>query len=249
MKLQEEFLHHQLPRIFMANVRSLKKKVYSLKSTLCLQNDFKDVCILALTETWLKDNDTGNCVSIDGFGVPLRTDRDPTVTGKKNGGGVCLYVRPEWYNCRKTESVCTKDIELLTVSLRPVHLRPCDYPQLFVTVVYIHPNAIRNNATDTLKKTVNKLQSDFPDAPKLILGDFNTCDVRHIMLDFHQYVSGPTRRNKTLDLCYGSIKDAYKSDELSPVGSSDHSAILLIPVNQKQQIKTKESKAPPAKML
>ncbi|KAK0136843.1 hypothetical protein N1851_026972 [Merluccius polli] len=49
------------------------------------------------------------------------------------------------------------------------------------------------------------------------------------MSNFYQYVSCPTRLNKTIDLCYGSVKGAYKSVALPPLGSSDHNTILLTP--------------------
>ena len=38
------------------------------------------------------------------------------------------------------ERLCTPDIELLSVSVRPLY-RHREFPQLFVTVVYIHPRA------------------------------------------------------------------------------------------------------------
>lgn len=73
-------------------------------------------------------------------------DWDAGETGKAQGGGICLYIRVNW--CKSVsvkERVCTKDIELLTVALRPQYL-PCEFPQLFVTVVYIHPQANEDNA-------------------------------------------------------------------------------------------------------
>lgn len=44
------------------------------------------------------------------------------------------------------EKIYTADLELLTVSLRPFYL-PCEFQQLFFTVVYIHPHANVSAAT------------------------------------------------------------------------------------------------------
>ncbi|KAK7461597.1 hypothetical protein BaRGS_00038641, partial [Batillaria attramentaria] len=62
-------------------------------------------------------------------------------TGKQHGGGVCLYVNPRWCNTVTVrDTLCTPDIELLTVSLRPFYI-PREFPQLFFTLVYVHPRA------------------------------------------------------------------------------------------------------------
>ena len=65
-------------------------------------------------------------------------DRDSTKVGKKVGGGVCLYVNERWCDsanvCAK-KRVCTEDVELISVSLRPRYL-PNEFGHIFVTVVY-----------------------------------------------------------------------------------------------------------------
>lgn len=123
------------------------------------------------------------------------------------------------------ESLCTKDMELLTVSLRP-HYLPWEFPQVFVTVVYIHPNANESDAAETLSNVTHRLQSLSPDAPNIILGDFNNCTLSKSLRNFYQYVTCPTRYNKTLDLCFRSVKGLYKSIPLPPLSNCVH----LIPV-------------------
>ncbi len=45
------------------------------------------------------------------------------ITGKRQGGGVCLYINKRWCNSVIVrETFCTQDIELLSVSLRPFYL-------------------------------------------------------------------------------------------------------------------------------
>ncbi len=59
-------------------------------------------------------------LSLDGFSEPVCLDRDANVTAKSQGGGVCLYLNEhECKNVLVRESLCTKDVELLAVSLSP----------------------------------------------------------------------------------------------------------------------------------
>ncbi len=69
-----------------------------------------------------------------------------------------------------------------------------------------------------------------PDAPNFILGDMNHCSLSKTLRNFYQYVTCPTRGNKILDLCYGNIKNAFKSLPLPPLGASDHNCVHLITV-------------------
>ncbi|GFS16460.1 hypothetical protein ElyMa_001473900 [Elysia marginata] len=64
---------------------------------------------------------------------------------------------------------------------------------------------------------------------KIILGDFNHCSLDSALPHYHQYVSCPTRGDRTLDLCYCNIPDAYKCVPLAPLRDSDHNNVQLIP--------------------
>ncbi|KAG7489287.1 hypothetical protein JOB18_008764 [Solea senegalensis] len=221
-----------LPSIILGNAQSLRNKVDELQANVKHISEYRDACVIALTETWLKDYDPTQDFDIDGFGQPYRLDRDAQITGKSLGGGVCLYVNPRWCKSVKIrESICSPHIELLSVSLRPFYL-PREIPQVFLTVVYIHPRADTAEAASTIAKLVHQLQNKCPDAPHFILGDFNTCSLKQHLGHLHQYVKCPTRHGKILDLCYGTIKGAYKSFPLAPLGFSDHSCVLLAPVYQ-----------------
>lgn len=68
-----------------------------------------------------------------------------------------------------------------------------------------------------------------PDSPKFILCDFNHCSPGKALKGFQQYITCTTRLGKTLDKCYGSVPDTYRSVALPPLGSADHSTVLLIP--------------------
>ena len=221
-----------LPPIILGNVQSLRNKIDELQANVECIRDYKNACVIALTETWLKEQDMGQDYEIDGFGQPIRLDRDEQLTGKSHGGGVALYVNQRW--CKTVlvrESLCAPNIELLSISLRPFYL-PREIPQIFLTVVYIHPKANVAEATATIVKLVHRLQTKSPDAPHFILGDFNACCLKKPLGHYYQYINCPTRHGKALDLCYGTIKGAYKSYALPPLGSSDHNCVLLAPVYQ-----------------
>ena len=114
----------------MGNVQSLRNKLDELQGMVRFQKDYKDCCVLAFTETWFTERDQDTELAIDGFGAPLRLDRDPETTGKRQGGGVCVYINKT--NCSSMtirDRICTPDIKLLSVSLRPFYL-PREFPQL-----------------------------------------------------------------------------------------------------------------------
>ena len=124
---------------------------------------------------------------------------------------MCLYINRRWCNnFTVCEQLCLPDIELLSVSLRPFYLLR-EFPRVYVTIVYIHPKANAEIAANIIFRVIQSLQSTSPDAPNLILGDFNHCNLKKTLSSFYQYVNCPTRYDQTLDLCYGSIKGAYKS--------------------------------------
>ena len=205
--------------------QSLRNKVDELQGNVKFLAEYSSACLLAFTETWLKEHDLQSDLEISSFGVPFRMDRDPAVTGKSLGGGLCLYVNKEWCSTIVIrESLCTPDIELLSVSLHPFFL-PREFPQLFVTLVYIHPKANVDNATQALTESVQRLQSIAPDAPVFVMGDFNNCKPGKNLGHFYQYVTCPTRNPKCLDLCFGTVKGAYKSLRRAPLGMSDHNVV------------------------
>lgn len=201
---------------------------------------------MAFTESWFTEQDSDTALSIDGFGVPFRQDHDAEMTGKSRGGGVCIYVNKRYCSSVTVrESLCSSDVELLSVSLRPFYL-PHEFPQIVITTVYIAPKANPSTATSTIFDVVQKLQSMSPEAPHFILGDFNHVSLKKSLKNFYQYVTCTTRKDKTLDLCYGTVKGAYKTLRLPPLGSADHNCVLLLPAYKTAlksgKIQTKEVK-------
>ncbi|KAI4898320.1 hypothetical protein NFI96_008172 [Prochilodus magdalenae] len=46
---------------------------------------------------------------------------------------------------------------------------------------------------------------------------------------FFQFVDCPTRKNRTIDLLYANVRDAYRATPLPPLGKSDHNLVFLQP--------------------
>lgn len=118
-----------LPSLILGNAQSLRNKLDELQRNVRFLRDYKDCCVMAFTESWFTEQDSDTDLSIDGFGVPFRQDRDAEMTGKSRGGGVCIYVNKRYCSSVTVrESLCSSDVELLSVSLRPFYL-PLNSPR------------------------------------------------------------------------------------------------------------------------
>ncbi|GFR70755.1 hypothetical protein ElyMa_005660600 [Elysia marginata] len=124
--------------------------------------------------------------------------------------------------------VCTPDLELLSLSLRPYYI-PREIPKININVVYIPPDANREQATLQMTNIINDQQEKSPDSVILVTGDFNHHTLEKDLTNFHQYIDCPTRGINTLDLCYGNVKEACTCKQLAKLGESDHNMIQLIP--------------------
>ena len=93
-----------LPTITFANVRSFgrskgNQQLDSLHANVKFPEEYRNSCILCFTETWWGEETPVENTRLEGLGFPYRLDRDRDITGKKNGGGVCIYVNERW--CKK----------------------------------------------------------------------------------------------------------------------------------------------------
>ena len=225
-----------LPCVILGNVRSLRSKMDDLHASVKYLNEYRESSMMCFTETWLDDTIDDQHVSVDGFGVPVRADRTGA-SGKTKGGGLCIYMNDRWCNNHVVrQTICTPDIELLSISCRPYYL-PREFCQIFVVLVYVPPSANYEIAAETIQHHMHELDSVSSSAPKLILGDFNGCSLKTYLPTYKQYVTCATRNDKTIDLCYCNIKNAYKSVPKPPLGSSDHNIVQLLPA-YKQLLKT-----------
>ena len=230
--------------MILINAQSLNNKIEELTACCKYAEQFRNANIIGVSETWLKEDSADP--DIPGYSC-YRLDRSKDATGKKEGGGVCLFINNKWCtNVSIKESKCLEDIEILSVALRPFYL-PREFNQIFVTIVYIHPRANYKLAQSKIKETINRLVSSSPDAPCFILGDFNKCKINKTLPTFKQYVTCTTCGDNTLDQCFGNIKDAYKSNRLSKLGRSAHNMVHLLPL-YKQKIKREKPQSKTVKI-
>ena len=221
-----------LPTVIMANVRSLRNTMDLLHARSRYQKTFKDVCIIALSETWLDESVPDSEVSLDNFTI-IRADRTRD-SGKRRCGGVCLYINDRWCNNIKVHrKMCTPNLELLTVSLRPFYL-PREFPTVVISCVYVVPEANINIAAEMIAEDANAMLAKYPGAPLFILGDFNSCRLDRVLPSLQQYVDIPTRRGNILDLCYGNVSDAFRASSHPPLGRADHNIICLLPLYRQE---------------
>ena len=227
-----------LPTISLTNIQSLWNKHDELSALLQYDNHFRRCNVLCLTETWLHE---GKNVNFPGRTV-IRADRDNTAAGKQGcGGGVCMIVDDSWgtqYTIR--EKVCTKDYEILTVSFRPFYL-PREFGQITLILAYL-PGPNFEACGERLAESYHAAIARSADQPVFILGDFNKCELSTHIPGLDQYVNIPTtKKNTTLDKCYGSIQHAYASIGRPAIGLSYHNVVHLLP-KYRQKVKTHKPK-------
>ena len=115
------------------------------------------------------------------------------------GGGVCISVCSSW--CTTTdivETFCSPDLEFITVKCRPFYL-PREFTVVFLTAVYIPPQANAKLALASLHDAIHKLKNKHPDGVFLIAGEFNHAKLKTVLPTFHQFIDFRTRRNNILD--------------------------------------------------
>lgn len=179
---------------------------------------------------WLTSNIPNANVDLPGFSV-VRADREGKLCGKSKGGGLAIYINNRWCNpghVTVKETVCCKDVELLVVSLRPFYVLR-DFSYVIIICTYVPPRTLPDTACDFIRSTIARLQTQHTDAFFAIFGDFNHVTLNSTLTDFYQYVDCTTRKNRTTDLMYANVSDAYSATPLPPLGKSDHNLVYLQP--------------------
>ena len=152
---------------------------------------------------------------------------------------MCFLINNNWcVDNRLLSRSCTPELETLSIKCRPYYL-PREFSSLILTVVYIPPDAEAKAAITQLSTIVTTQENAHPDATVIIAGDFNHSNLKKGLPKFYQHVSCPTRKDKTLDHCYTTIKDAYTSMRRAPLGQSDHNMIHLVPLYKQSLKRTK----------
>ncbi|KAK1787161.1 hypothetical protein P4O66_017536, partial [Electrophorus voltai] len=130
---------------------------------------------------------------------------------------------------------CSPNLELLALKLRPFYL-PREFTSVIINTVYIPPQANMDTALCELHEALTQFQTQHRDAALIVVGDFNSANLKRAVPNLYQHITFPTRGNRTLDHCYTPYKDSYKALAHPSFGKSDHAAIFLIP-KYKQRLK------------
>ncbi|KAK1804161.1 hypothetical protein P4O66_020205, partial [Electrophorus voltai] len=202
-----------LPSILLANVQSLDNKLDDLRARIKFQRGTQDCNLLCFTESWLNPVVPSHAIQLAKLFSVYRLDRMAD-SGKLRGGGVCVMVNNSWCNNANVVTLarsCSPNLELF--GLKPTWTLHC-------------VNFMR----------LSQFQAQHQDTALIVVGDFNSADLKRAVPNLYQHVTFPTRRNKTLDHCYTPYKDSYKAVAHPPFGKSDHAAIFLIP-KYKQRLK------------
>ena len=96
---------------------------------------------------------------MNGF-MTVQADQDHRLSGKTRGGGLALLVNNRWchpFHITVKECICTPNIELLAVSLRPYYL-PTEFTCAVAIVVNIPPSADADTACDVINSVTAKMQ-------------------------------------------------------------------------------------------
>ena len=222
-----------VPKIMLANVMSLAPKI-TVVAEFAVR---KDIDLVRITETWLKEHIAYNVVEIPNYSI-VRLDRQVV-----EHGGVCLYVKDGYSKYRVIQELqCCKEHEILWVHLRPTRL-PRGYSCLVMAIVY-HPDtsaANNDNIRDHLFSSLTLAESMYPNCAFIVCGDFNRLNVQPIMNLFRlkQIVKVPTRKNAILDLILTNLQAHYENPHaFPPFGLSDHNTVLSSPEAREKSRKT-----------
>ena len=219
-----------LPVIILGNARSIVNKIEEIEANSKHFYEYRESSVMCFTETWLKESMPDSQFHLTDFTL-IRSDRT-TSSGKSCGGGVCLYFNNKWThtnNIHVKQRICNENVELLSVSVRPYYL-PREYTHVIFNAVYVPPSADASVASRTISDCLHEQATQHPDSVRLVMGDFNHCSLASSCPQMMQYITCPTRLEKTIDLCYGNVKNAYKASALPPIGESDHNVIHLTPM-------------------
>ncbi|KAK0131095.1 hypothetical protein N1851_034215 [Merluccius polli] len=179
--------------------------------------DYRQSCLLCLTESWLTEADPDSA-DLEAF-TPVRMDRSLN-SGKKRGGGYC---HPNHITTK--HRVCTKDIELISLCLRPHHL-PREIHQIRLFVVYVAPSADTQAAATILHELVSQAEAEAPDAADFITGDFNLCSLKEHL----PHTSNMSPVLLATKPAWITATDAFYAKALPGLGNSDHNMIKLTSV-------------------
>ena len=115
--------------------------------------------------------------------------------------------------------------------------------------VYVPLDANATRAANMIADCMHRHLQEKPDSTMPVLGDLNHCSLEKSLPGFQQYVKCGKRKENILDRCYGNIKGAYTARARTPLGTSDHKTVHLLPTYRSVYKSSKPTKKNSACMV
>lgn len=93
-RLKANPFYPPLPAIFLSNARSIRNKMDEIRLQLTTQRAICNCCCMIFSETWLDSTTPDAAIELAGR-TAYRADRTAD-SGKKTGGGLCIYINNSW---------------------------------------------------------------------------------------------------------------------------------------------------------
>ena len=90
-----------LPIIVSGNARSLNNKLDELTANCRYLYQYREASLICISESWFSEETDSSSINIPNFEL-FRNDRTED-SGKKSGGGVCVFVNSNW--CSKNNVI------------------------------------------------------------------------------------------------------------------------------------------------
>ena len=224
----------KVPNLMVTNAMSLAPKIDEVREFV----HRKEVDLVFITETWLKEHVDDGVVDIPGFTV-VRHDRQ-----ERMHGGVCAYIREGKYRYKHLKDLnCCDEHEGLWLHIRPNRL-PRGFSCIIAAALY-HPLKVDDRSfREHLFQSLSLVVSEYPNCGILVTGDFNRLDISGLLGHFRlkKIVKVPTRRDATLDLIMTNMHEHYSAPQaFPPFGLSDHNTVVANALHGKRNNNSKKT--------
>ena len=144
--------------VLYTNAQSLVKKIDELR----VIGSINSPDIIVITEAWTNESISDEYLSIKGYDIIDRKDRNDTDKGR--GGGIVVYVKKGIHAWKEEAGTAFNQCSAIRIKSKRGEIQ--------IYVVYRSPNSVKTN-DDELCEWVAKMRGTY-----VILGDFNFPDIR-----------------------------------------------------------------------
>lgn len=113
-------------------------------------------------------------------------------SNKVKGGGICFMVNKKWCDARNISTLsghCSPHLEYLIIKCQSFYL-PCEFTPIITSNP---PQADTGMGLSELHSVLSGFQKKHLDTALIVAGNFNKANLRHVMPNFYQHITCPTR--------------------------------------------------------